>query len=121
MKFLILGAGGVGGYFGGRLAASGADVTFVVRPRRQDQLRERGLVIESPLGNLNLAVNTVTAQELSSGYDMVLLTCKAYDLEASIDAIAPAMKSNCAVLPLLNGMAHLDRLKERFGAANVLG
>jgi 2-dehydropantoate 2-reductase len=121
MKFLILGAGGVGGYFGGRLAASGADVTFVVRPKRQEQVRSKGLIIESPLGDLNVAANSVTADALKPGYDVVLLTCKAYDLDASMDAIAPAMDGKCAVLPLLNGMAHLDRLKQRFGAANVLG
>jgi 2-dehydropantoate 2-reductase len=121
MKFLILGAGGVGGYFGGRLAASGADVTFVVRPKRQEQLQTRGLVIESPLGDLNVPVKAVTAQELKPGYDIVLLTCKAYDLDASMDAIALAMTEHCAVLPLLNGMAHLDRLKQRFGPANILG
>ena len=88
MKFLILGAGGVGGYFGGRLAASGADVTFVVRPKRQEQVRSQGLIIESPLGDLNIAANTVTAAELKPGYDVVLLTCKAYDLDASMDSRA---------------------------------
>lgn len=121
MKFLILGAGGVGGYFGGRLAASGADVTFLVRERRQVHLQTNGLVIESPLGDLKAEVKTMTAQELTAGYDVVFLTCKAYDLDASMDAIAPAMTGHCAVLPLLNGIAHLDRLKQRFGPKSILG
>lgn len=121
MKFLVLGAGGVGGYFGGRLAASGADVTFLVRERRQASLVANGLVIESPLGNVTLPVKTVTAQTLRPGYEAVLLTCKAYDLDASMDAIALAVAGGCAVLPMLNGIAHLDRLKRRFGAGAVLG
>lgn len=120
-KILVLGAGGVGGYFGGRLVESGADVTFLVRPRRREQILRDGLRIESPLGNATLPVKTVLAEELGAGFDVVILTCKAYDLESSMDAIAPAMQGSCAVLPLLNGMVHLDRLDERFGRANVLG
>jgi 2-dehydropantoate 2-reductase len=121
MKILALGAGGVGGYFGGRLAASGADITFLVRDKRRAQLAQNGLVIESPLGNLKTPVTTVIAAELKPGYDVVLLTCKAYDLDAAMDAIAPAMDGHCAVLPILNGIEHLDRLEARFGAQNVLG
>lgn len=124
MKMLVLGAGGIGGYFGGRLAETGTDVTFLVRPKRREQLVKDGLRILSPAGDLTLKVNTVLAAELASnpiGYDVVLLTCKAYDLDSAMDAIAPAMAAGSAVLPMLNGLAHLDRLDERFGAANVLG
>lgn len=121
MKFLVLGAGGVGGYFGGRLAASGADVAFLVRERRREQLERGGLIIESALGNLTTPVKTVAANELMPGYDFVVLTCKAYDLEASMDAIAPAMDGKCALLPLLNGMEHLEILDARFGHQNILG
>ena len=121
MKLLVLGAGGIGGYFGGRLAQFGTDVTFLVRPRRREQLERDGLRIESPLGDLTLRVPTVLSSELTGGYDFVLLACKAYDLDSAIDAMAPAMDGRCAVLPLLNGMAHLDRLDRRFGAANVMG
>jgi 2-dehydropantoate 2-reductase len=131
MKILVLGAGGIGGYFGGRLAESGADVTFLVRPRRREQIRRDGLVIESPLGNARIAAGTVVAEELKPGYDLVLFTCKAYDLDSAIEAIAPAMRgreapagreqSGCAVLPLLNGLAHLERLDARFGTAAVIG
>jgi 2-dehydropantoate 2-reductase len=121
LKLLVLGAGGVGGYFGGRLVQGGADVTFLVRPRRREELLRDGLRITSALGDVTIPVKTVVADELSSGYDLVLLTCKAYDLDSSIEAIAPAMKGSCTVLPLLNGIAHLERLDARFGKANVLG
>jgi len=121
MKLLVLGAGGIGGYFGGRLAQAGVDTTFLVRPKRREQIAANGLVIESPLGNARIAARAVVAGELQPGYDLVLFTCKAYDLDSAMDAIAPAVTGACAVLPLLNGLAHLDRLDQRFGAANVMG
>lgn len=121
MRLLILGAGGIGGYFGGRLAESGADVTFLVRPKRRDQLARDGLRLESPVGNLRLAPQTVLAGELEPSYDLILFTCKAYDLDSAIDAIAPAVRGTCAIVPMLNGLSHLDRLDERFGAEHVMG
>jgi len=121
MKMLVLGAGGIGGYFGGRLAEAGADIAFLVRPRRREQLDRNGLRIQSPLGDLALPVKTVLAPQLTASYDFVLLTCKAYDLDSALDAIAPAMKGRCAVVPMLNGMAHLAQLDERFGAEKVMG
>lgn len=121
MRFLVLGAGGVGGYFGGRLAQNGADVTFLVRERRRDQLLRDGLRIESPMGDATLPVKTVLAGDLTPEFDVVLLTCKAYDLDSSIEAIAPGLKPDGVVLPLLNGLAHLDLLNARFGPPRVLG
>jgi 2-dehydropantoate 2-reductase len=122
MRILVLGAGGVGGYFGGRLAAAGVDVTFLVRERRAAQLAERGLAIESPLGNATVsAPQTVTSAASAAAFDIVLLTCKAYDLSSAIEAIAPFVAARTAVLPLLNGMAHLDALDARFGPDRVLG
>jgi 2-dehydropantoate 2-reductase len=121
MRILVLGAGAIGGYFGARLAESGADVTFLVRPGRREQILRDGLVVESALGNARIAARTVLAGELQPGYDLVLFTCKAYDLDSAMDAIARAMTRGCTVLPLLNGLAHFDRLDARFGAANVLG
>ncbi|HET7546340.1 MAG TPA: 2-dehydropantoate 2-reductase [Usitatibacter sp.] len=121
MRLLVLGAGAIGGYFGGRLAQSGADVTFLVRPRRREQLAREGLVIESPLGDARIPVRTVLAEEVRSDYDLVLFTCKAYDLDSAMDAIAPAIRGDCAVLPLLNGLAHFERLDARFGRASVIG
>ena len=121
MKILVLGAGGIGGYFGGRLAQAGVDTTFLVRPRRREQIARDGLVIDSPNGNARIDAKTVVAAELEGGYDLVLFTCKAYDLDSAIEAIAPAMTGGCAVLPMLNGLAHLDRLDARFGSASVMG
>jgi len=121
MKILVLGAGAVGGFFGGRLAEAGADVTFLVRPRRADQMAERGLVVKSPFGDIAKDVPTVLSASDGGPYDLVLLTCKAYDLDTALDTIAPAMERGAAVLPMLNGMAHLDALDARFGATQVLG
>ena len=121
MRYLVLGAGGTGGYFGGRLAESGADVTFLVRDGRRRSLSEQGLRIESPFGDAQIAVKTVVAAEVAPVYDAVILTCKAYDLDTAVAAIAPALASNGYVLPFLNGIAHIDVLNEKFGRHHVLG
>ena len=121
MKVLVLGAGAIGGYFGGRLAAAGVDVTFLVRSGRLAQLERDGLVIESAMGNLTQPVKTLEAPELRAEYDIVLLTCKSYDLESAMDSIAPAMQGKCAVVPMLNGMSHFKTLDARFGRENVFG
>lgn len=124
MRILVVGAGSIGGYFGGRLLNAGRDVTFLVRPRRAAQLVKTGLVIRSPLGDLALSAPPVmTAEALRDRepFDLILLSCKAYDLEGAIDSFAPAVGPNSVILPLLNGMRHVDILEERFGAARVLG
>lgn len=124
MKLLILGAGAVGGYFGGRLAESGADVTFLVRPGRREALARDGLRVQSAVGDVATAVRTISSDELSRGtdtFDLVLLTCKAYDLDSAMEAIAPAVRGACGIIPLLNGVTHLARLERRFGAAHVMG
>lgn len=121
MKLLVLGAGAIGGYFGGRLAEGGADVTFLVRTARRAQLERDGLRIESALGCVRRPVHTVRAESLGPDYDAVLLTCKAYDLESAIDAIAPGVGPDTAIVPLLNGLAHLERLDQRFGSTRVMG
>lgn len=119
MRILVLGAGALGGYFGGRLAQAGGDVTFLVRAKRAAQLAERGLVIESPFGNWQSPVKTIAAA--APGFDLVLLTCKAYDLPDAIAAIRPAVGPNTAVLPVLNGLSHIETLCAEFGRARVLG
>ena len=126
MRILVLGAGGTGGYFGGRLAQSGADVTFLVRPARAAQLGEHGLQIRSPLGDADVRVDHVVAGELvtltqEKPFDLVLLSCKAYDLDSSLDAIEPAMSPRTTLLPILNGLLHFDQLDARFGRERVLG
>ena len=119
MRTLVLGAGGIGGYFGGRMVEAGADVSFLVRPARAALLRASGLRIESPLGDARLAVRAV--EQAEGAYDLVLLSCKAYDLDDAIAAIGPAIGAATTIVPMLNGLAHLDRLDAAFGPAAVLG
>lgn len=126
MRILVLGAGGTGGYFGGRLAQSGADVMFLVRPARAAQLERHGLQIRSPLGDADFPVAHVVADQLEAiatekPFDLVILSCKAYDLDSSIDAIAPAVGERTTVLPILNGLLHYAGLDARFGRDRVLG
>lgn len=121
MKILVLGAGGVGGYFGGRLAEHGADVTFLVRETRRAQLERDGLRIESVYGNACVPVRSVLVQDVQPQYDVVILACKAYDLASAVDAIGPGLSPGGCVLPLLNGIAHLQVLNDCFGSGRVLG
>jgi 2-dehydropantoate 2-reductase len=122
MRILVVGAGAIGGYFGGRLIESGRNVTFLVRPRRAAELASSGLQIKSAAGNLTVpAPATVLADSLSTTFDLVLLSCKAYDLDDAIASFAPAVGPATAILPLLNGMRHLDILDARFGGERVLG
>lgn len=120
-KILVLGAGGIGGYFGGRLAESGADVTFLVREPRHKALQANGLRIESPFGDASLSVKTTTSSGLEPIFDAVILTCKAYDLDDAIATITPGVAPTGYILPLLNGIAHIDILNARFGKERVLG
>ncbi|MFY8093679.1 MAG: ketopantoate reductase family protein [Niveispirillum sp.] len=119
MRILILGAGGVGGYFGGRLMEAGANVSFLVRPRRQAQLMENWLRVESPHGNIRVPAQTVT--KARKPYDLVLLTCKAWDLDAAIDSVTPAMGPDSILMPLLNGVRHMEVLDRAFGRERVMG
>lgn len=121
MKILVLGAGGTGGYFGGRLAQAGADVTFLVRERRAQQLAQDGLIIESPKDRVIVKVKTVMAAAVKPEFDIVILSCKAYDLASSITAITPAMAAHTCIVPLLNGISHIDTLDAAFGKARVMG
>ena len=120
MRILVLGAGGIGGYYGGRAAAGGADVTFLVRPRRAAQIAANGLVIKSPLGDAIIAAKTVLADDVKPGWDAIILSCKAYDLDSAVAAIRPAAPG-AKIIPQLNGMRHIDRLDTEFGPEAVLG
>ncbi|MBY0250981.1 MAG: 2-dehydropantoate 2-reductase [Methylobacterium organophilum] len=124
MRTLIVGAGATGGYYGARLAEAGADVTFLVRPARAAKLAADGLNVRSPLGDLHLPdPPTVMADKLAGAgrFDLILLSCKAYDLDSAVADLAPAVGPDTAILPVLNGMSHLDVLDARFGAERVLG
>ena len=122
MRILVVGAGAVGGYFGGRLLQAGRDVTFLARARRAAELAKHGLIIRSPVGDFHLpSPPTVLQEDLAQPFDLVVLSCKAFDLEGAITSFAKAVGPETAILPLLNGMRHIDRLAERFGAERVLG
>jgi 2-dehydropantoate 2-reductase len=122
MRVLVVGAGAIGGYFGGRMLQAGRDITFLVRPRRATELASAGLVIKSPNGDATLKnPPTVQAESIKDKFDVVLLSCKAYDLADAIKSFAPAVGPQTAIIPLLNGMLHLDILDKEFGRERVLG
>ena len=122
MRVLIVGAGAIGGYFGGRMLQAGRDITFLVRPRRASELAAAGLVIKSPNGDVTLKdPPVVQADTIKDKFDVVLLSCKAYDLDDAIKSFAPAVGERTVIIPLLNGMRHLDVLDAIIGASQVLG
>jgi 2-dehydropantoate 2-reductase len=122
MRTLVVGAGAIGGYFGGRLLEINRDVTFLVRPKRAAELASRGLIIHSPVGDVSFSKPAIVlAENLREAFDLVLLSCKAYDLESAITSLAPAIGPQTSILPLLNGIRHLEVLDERFGRDRVLG
>src|SRR6266496_2578308 len=116
MRILVVGAGAIGGYFGGRLLQAGRDVTFLVRPKRAAELARDGLVIKSPNGDVTLKnPPAVQADKLNEKFDVVLLSCKAFDLDDAIKSFAAAVGPDTAIIPMLNGMKHLDILDGKFG------
>ena len=122
MRILVVGAGAIGGYFGGRMLQAGRDITFLVRPKRASELARAGLVIKSPNGDVTLKnPPTVQADKLNEKFDVVLLSCKAFDLDDAIKSFAPAVGPNTAIIPLLNGMPHLDVLDKKIRRERVLG
>jgi 2-dehydropantoate 2-reductase len=122
MRILVVGAGAIGGYFGGRLLEAGRDVTFLVRERRAAELAADGLVIKSAFGDFTRpAPPTVLARDVEAPFDVILLSCKAYSLDDAIRSFAPAVGPDTVILPLLNGMRHLDLLDAHFGKTHVLG
>src|SRR6201993_364858 len=122
MRVLVVGAGAIGGYFGGRMLQAGRDITFLVRARRAGELASAGLVIKSPNGDVTLKnPPIVQADTIKDSFDVVLLSCKAYDLDDAIKSFAPAVGPQTSIIPLLNGMRHLDVLDNRFGKERVLG
>jgi len=121
MRILVIGAGALGGYFGACLVRAGRDVTFMVRPRRAAQLAQAGLKVRSPHGDFAVPVKTIAPDAIGEPFDLILLGVKSYSLDEAMDQFAPAVGSGTAILPVLNGMGHIDRLTARFGARPVLG
>lgn len=121
MKVVVVGAGAVGGYFGGRLQEAGFDITFLVRKRRAEQLREHGLIIQSPAGNVQLTPKLAEDAGQIGACDVVLLAVKNYHLQPLIESIRPLVEQGAKVLPLLNGFEHFDILAQAFGKQAILG
>lgn len=121
MRILVLGAGAIGGYYGGRLVEKGEDVTFLVREKRKAHLEKNGLQIQSVFGDFSFQPKLITANEEVAPNDLVMVSTKAYHLEAAIEDLKPFVGENTIILPLLNGVAHFDRLREAFGEEKVIG
>ncbi len=120
MKLLVLGAGGVGGYFGAKLMRAGADVSFVLRDKRRQLIREQGLRIEMPQDSFTVFPRCLASDELAPDYDLIMLAPKAYDLDDALASLAGA-SSKGAILPFLNGLNHMALLDQRFGRQRVMG
>jgi 2-dehydropantoate 2-reductase len=120
MRTLIVGAGATGGFFGTRLVQAGRDITFLVHPHRAEQLRE-GLRVYGPGYDETVPIRAVTAGELDRPYDLILMMTKAWSLDAALNDVAPAVGPSTTILPLLNGLVHLDKVNARFGRSAVLG
>lgn len=123
MKILMVGAGALGGYFGARLLEAGRDVTFLLRPGRIAQLSVTGgLQIASTYGDITIATpKVILSEQIDSVYDLIMVSCKSYDLDSCMAAFAPAIGPNTMILPFLNGVEHIDKLINRFGQQTVLG
>ena len=121
MRILVIGAGATGGLFGARLATAGRDVTFLVRPKRAELLRERGLRVHGAGQDLVIEPKLLVTGENDETYDVILVSVKAAGIDRAIEDFAPAVGPETLIMPFLNGMRHLDALDKRFGADRVLG
>src|ERR1700686_74013 len=121
MQILVIGAGAVGGFFGGRLAQANRDVTFLVHRKRAEAIKVNGLQIVSPHGDVKLHPKTIGAEQINQAYDLILLGLKNYALSAAMNCFASAVGTDPMILPFLNGMSHIDLLIARFGKRAVLG
>src|SRR4051812_43219975 len=109
MRIAIVGSGGVGGYFGGRLAAAGEDVTFLARGAHLAAIRERGLRIESPGGNIHVSRVSATDDPAAIGpVDIVFFTVKLYDTESALESLPPLVGADTIVIPFQNGVDSID-------------
>lgn len=120
MKILIVGAGGIGGYFGAKLMKAGADITFLLREKRHQLIQTQGLTVETPKGNFTVQPKSLTADQLQPIYDLIILAPKSFDLDDSLKSLAKASHHG-VLLPFLNGLSHMEVLDQQFGKARVMG
>lgn len=124
MRILMVGAGATGGFYGGKLVQAGRDVTFLLHERRAEQIRARGLEVRTPEGGFTVHPKILTSKELRDSpqiFDLIVISTKAYQLEAAMEDFAPAVGPETMLLPTLNGLAQLAILDARFGSEHVLG
>jgi 2-dehydropantoate 2-reductase len=122
MRFAVVGAGGVGGYFGGRLAQDGNEVSFVARGAHLDAIRRHGLRVESIAGDFVVDPALATDDPAEVGpVEVVIIAVKAWQLADAAEAARPLVGPDTAVLPLLNGVEASERLAEVLGGEHVLG
>ena len=120
MKILILGAGGVGGYFGARLIQAGADVTYLLRDKRHAKIQAEGLVIETPKESFTVQPKAITRDQLKPEYDLIVLAPKSFDFEDALASLEGASAKG-VFLPFLNGLDHIQQLDAKFGKDRVMG
>ncbi|WP_148255050.1 2-dehydropantoate 2-reductase [Aidingimonas lacisalsi] len=122
MRFAIYGTGGVGGYFGGRLAESGEDVTFIARGAHLEAMQRDGLTIESPDGDIHLPETQATDDPADIGtVDCVIVAVKAWQVPEAAKAMRPLIGPDTVVLPLENGVEAADQLTAELGGNHVIG
>lgn len=122
MKIAVMAAGGVGGYFGARLAAAGHDVAFIARGAHLDAIRSGGLRVESPHGDIHLTDATVTDNPADIGpVDIVMFAVKLTDMATAAEACRPLLKDGTAVIPFLNGVEAPEYLRDTLGAEHACG
>jgi 2-dehydropantoate 2-reductase len=122
MKIAVVGVGGLGGYIGGRLARSGQDVTFLARGQRLAALRGNGLRVRSPDGAFVIQPLQATDDPADVGpVDLILFCVKTYDVETAAEGLRPLVGPGTALLPVQNGMAHIEQLRSILGPEVVLG
>lgn len=121
MRILILGAGGIGGYFGGRLVEKGEDVVFLVREKRKQILESNGLNIRSTKGDFSFQPKLITKDQQTEPFDLVLFSTKSYHLTEAIEDLQPFIGDKTVIIPLLNGISHLTQLTDAFGVDKVIG
>jgi 2-dehydropantoate 2-reductase len=122
MKIAVFGTGGVGGYFGARLAKAGADVHFIARGRHLEVIRANGLKVESALGDLTLKPAKATDDPAAVGpADLVIVAVKLYDTDGAAEAMRPLVGPGTTVMSLQNGVTANDTLAEAFGRTRLIG